>query len=86
MRIPRGKNRDIKDRWYDKSNVWKHCHLKGCTLKKKSRFKNAYRKHCWKYHQNIDLEPEQQMEKLYKCTGIGCKQCEREGLEEECKC
>ena len=59
MKIAGGKGKNCKDSWYDKPNVWKHCHLKGCTIKKSSRFKDAYRKHCWKYHQEIDLELEQ---------------------------
>ena len=85
MKIPRGKNRDLKDRWYENLDTWKHCRVKGCNTKMKSRFKGSFRFHKNKFHKEIPITPEEQLEKLYLCDGEGCKHCQAEGLESHCK-
>ena len=50
MRIPRGKGKDLKDRWYDNPDTWKHCHVKGCTHKIGKRYKGSFKNHKGRFH------------------------------------
>ena len=58
MRIPRGKGKILKDRWYNDPEIWKHCRVPGCKLVQQPRFKAEYRFHKYKYHKKVDLSPE----------------------------
>ena len=56
MRLPRGKGRDPKYRWYDDPNTWKHCFVKGCASLIGHRFKGPFRKHKNKLHLGISTD------------------------------